>query len=229
MTCSTRDAVHRRETLLGLGSGPTTLPPWSVAWHPLARRGCPLRASRPSARPAATGLACERQMPLADFCNCKEYEHTGERPIPARSEPVTGSFRCAPRVAPRSARRRRGKRSRSSAGAEAPPRRPRARRVSVRAAADRPARRASDTSVVTAAPDPRRWRRRDASRFGLGRPHARAPRRERAFEQPRCLSLPRKPTLPLGLRRFARRRLGAPKGSLLSDVHAFVTGRCSSP
>lgn len=85
VTCSTRDAFHRRETLLGLGSGPTTLPPWSVAWRPFARRGRPLRASRPSARPAATGLAFERQMPLADFCNCKEYEHTGERPIPASS------------------------------------------------------------------------------------------------------------------------------------------------
>lgn len=83
VACSTRDAFHRRETLLGLGSGPTTLPPWSVAWRPLARRGCPLRASRPSAHPAATGFAFGRQTPLADFCNCKEYEHTGERPIPA--------------------------------------------------------------------------------------------------------------------------------------------------
>lgn len=50
---------------------------------PLARRGRPLRASRPSAHPAATGFAFGRQTPLADFCNCKEYEHTGERPIPA--------------------------------------------------------------------------------------------------------------------------------------------------
>jgi hypothetical protein len=83
VACSTRDAFHRRETLLGLGSGPTTLPPWSVAWHRFARRGRPLRARRPSTRPAATGPAFERQMPLADFCNCKEYEHTSERPIPA--------------------------------------------------------------------------------------------------------------------------------------------------
>jgi hypothetical protein len=63
-----------------------------------------------------------------------------------RHEPVKGSSRCAPRVAPRSARRRRSKRNRGPADAEAPLRRPRARRVSVRAAADRPARRASDTS-----------------------------------------------------------------------------------
>jgi hypothetical protein len=48
-----------------------------------ALRGRPLRASRPSAHPAATGFAFGWQMPLADFCSCKEYGHTGERPIPA--------------------------------------------------------------------------------------------------------------------------------------------------
>jgi len=48
-----------------------------------ALRGRPLRASRPSAHPAATGFAFGWQLPLADFCSCKEYGHTGERPIPA--------------------------------------------------------------------------------------------------------------------------------------------------
>jgi hypothetical protein len=185
-------------------------------------------AVRPPARPRP-GLRVNGRCHSPTSAIAKSTSTPASDPSLHRSEPVTGSFRCAPRVAPRSARRRRGKRNRSSAGTEAPPRRPRARRVSVRAAADRPARRASDTSLVTAAPDPRRWRRRGASRFGLGLPHARPPRRVRAFERPRCLPLPGKPTLPLGLRRFARRRLGAPKGSLLSGVHAFVAGRCSSP
>lgn len=81
--CSTRDAFHPRETLLGLGSDRATLPPRPGAWRPFALGGCPLRASRPSACPAATGLAFGRQTPLADFCNCDVYGHTGDRPIPA--------------------------------------------------------------------------------------------------------------------------------------------------
>jgi hypothetical protein len=202
--------------------GPSPGVPWLVAVARFELAVRPPTRPRPDLR-----LGGRRHSPTSAIA--KSTSTPASDPSLHRSEPVTGSFRCAPRVAPRSARRRRGKRNRSSAGAEAPPRRPRARRVSVRAAADRPARRASDTSLVTAAPDPRRWRRRDASRFGLGRPHARAPRRERAFEQPRCLPLPGKMTSPLGLRRFARRRLSAPKGSLLSGVRAFVTGRCSSP
>jgi len=102
-------------------------------------------AARPPARPRP-GLRLDgrRHSPTSAIVTC-----TGTPAIDPslpRSEPVKGSSRCASRVTPRSSGRRRGKRSRSSAGAEAPPRRPRARRVSVRAAADRPARRTSDTS-----------------------------------------------------------------------------------
>lgn len=81
--CSTRDAFHPRVALLGLGPDHATLPPRPGTWCPFALRGRPLRASRPSACPAATGLAFGRQTPLADFCNCDWYGHTGDRPIPA--------------------------------------------------------------------------------------------------------------------------------------------------
>jgi hypothetical protein len=100
---------------------------------------CPPARPRPDLR---LGGSCHS--PTSAIC--KEYEHTGERPIPASKPARDGGPRCAPRVAPRNACRRRGKRNRSSAGAEAPPRRPRTRRVGVRAAADRPAHRASGTS-----------------------------------------------------------------------------------
>jgi hypothetical protein len=81
-------------------------------------------AVRPPARPRP-GLRVNGRCHSPTSAIAKSTSTPASDPSLHRSEPVTGSSRCAPRVAPRSARRRRGKRSRSSAGAEAPPRRPR--------------------------------------------------------------------------------------------------------
>jgi len=102
-------------------------------------------AVRPPARPRP-GLRLNGRCHSPTSAIAKSTSTPANDPSLHRTEPVTGSFRCTPRVAPRSARRRRSKRNRSSAGAEAPLRRPRTRGVSVRAAADRPAQRASNTS-----------------------------------------------------------------------------------